>query len=556
MKLLVVAQGTARAGGRPAAVRKTVNAEWVRVGRNASCEIHLADPRIALEQGMIVNRDGLVYLEGEAGSQDISRKSVRSVRMKPGQPLDIGPYRLELLPTPEGHDAAIAVTLVRPRETVADLASRSARRTLASVGLSKRGAAWIGMLTLLAAFLVVPAGRVLHLPWGGQGSDRMWNPGPVTLAHQPIGERCEACHEVAFEHVSDRACLACHATVGHHVPVAMRAGTLFEGVRCASCHREHKGTKPLHRDDERLCADCHRDIRAHAPDARVENVSDFASGHPAFLVSVRDGGAVRRVRQGTQPLRDDPHLAFPHDKHLDPRGVRSPTHGRVRLDCAGCHVPDASRRMFEPISMARDCQECHRLDIEPAVTTREVPHGDPRAAVAMIEDFYASLALNGVADSFTKAFGVPGEGLLRRVGTPSNAEREDALRLATRKAAAVATDLFEVRVCKTCHEVKRESAPGAKVPEWRVTPVSTTNRWMPQARFDHHAHERTPCKECHDVAGSKSSHDVAMPRIDTCRRCHAGSQPREARVTSTCLLCHGFHDARYPWDPRLEAIAK
>src|SRR6202008_3458362 len=104
--------------------------------------------------------------------------------------------------------------------------------------------------------------------------------------------------------------------------------------------------------------------------------------------------------------------------------------------------PHAPKPVFAPTPRAPACQECHRLDIEPAVTTREVPHGDPRAAVAMIDEFYASLALNGVADSFTKAFGTPGEGLLRRTGDPTPAERQDALRLASRKARAVAVDLF------------------------------------------------------------------------------------------------------------------
>ena len=538
MKLLVV-YNMARPGGRASTTRKTVNAEWVRIGRNASCEIHLPDPRVALAQGMIVNREGPVYIEGEGGTQNITQKSVRSVRMKPGEPIDIGPYRLEAVAAPEGYDAAVSVSLTRPRESVADLSARTARRTLASVGLSKRRAAWVGLIALLAAFLIVPAGRVLHLPWSGDGTDRMWNPGPLMLAHQPIGEKCEACHEVAFEHVNDRACLACHALVGHHVSAQVRDLRVFQDVRCASCHREHKGVKPSQRDDDGSCVGCHRDIHAVTPEAQVKNVADFKEAHPPFRLA-----------------SFDPHLAFPHDKHLDPRGVRSPTRGRVRLDCGSCHVPDASKRMFEPISMARACQECHRLDIEPAVTTREVPHGDPRAAVAMIEEFYASLALNGVPDSFTKAFGVPGEGLLRRVGAASQADREDALRLATRKAAAVAADLFEVRVCKTCHEVKRESAPGAKVPEWSVAAVKTTNRWMPQARFDHHAHERTPCKECHDVARSKRSTDVAMPDIDSCRRCHGGSQPAESKVTSGCLLCHGFHDARYPWIPRLETKSR
>jgi len=90
VKLLIVTR-TPRGGGRTQQTKKTVVADWVRIGRNASCEIHLPDPRIALEQGMIVNRNGPVYIEGEAGSQDITRKSVRSVRLKPGEPIEIGP---------------------------------------------------------------------------------------------------------------------------------------------------------------------------------------------------------------------------------------------------------------------------------------------------------------------------------------------------------------------------------------------------------------------------------------------------------------------------------
>jgi hypothetical protein len=40
-----------------------------------------------------------------------------------------------------------------------------------------------------------------------------------------------------------------------------------------------------------------------------------------------------------------------------------------------------------------------------------------------------------------------------------------------------------------------------------------------------------------------------MPTIKTCRECHGGSRPVEGKVTSNCLLCHNFHDARFPWDP-------
>src|SRR6185369_9134214 len=121
-----------------------------------------------------------------------------------------------------------------------------------------------------------------------------------------------------------------------------------------------------------------------------------------------------------------------------PRGVKSPTEGRVKLECKSCHRADASKRGFEPISMAKHCQECHNLKFEPAVTSREVPHGKPADAVTVIDEFYSSLALKGTADSFQKAFGVPGEGLLRRVGEPSPGARQAALALATRKSRQVA----------------------------------------------------------------------------------------------------------------------
>ena len=142
-----------------------------------------------------------------------------------------------------------------------------------------------------------------------------------------------------------------------------------------------------------------------------------------------------------------------------------------------------------------------------AVTTREVPHGKPAEAITVVEEFYAGIALKGTRDSFEKAFGVPGEGLLRRVGAPEDGQRRAALELATRKARHVSEELFEVRVCKTCHEVSREA--GA----WTVAPIHANRRWMPHASFDHSRHGQVKCGACHDAAASKKSADVSMPKI-------------------------------------------
>ena len=544
-------RGAPGPGGRPTITRRTVQADWIRVGRNASAELRLADPRVALVQGMIVDRDGLLYLEGEAGSADITGKRVRAVRLVPGKPIEIGPYRIEARATPPGYDGALIVEHLLPLATPGDLISRTSRLTLAAHGLSKRGAAWALGIAVLVLCLAIPAGRVLHLPWQQVAAqtplgDRMWDPGPLMLAHQPIEQRCAACHETAFVHVRDGACLECHRTAGRHVAARPRNIADVDEARCATCHREHKGAKAVFRDDDAFCVACHANLRAHEPMTGAEDASDFATAHPAFRVTLHEAGTTVRVRQqpGT-PMQHRTNLLFPHQVHLDAKGVRSPTRGRVRLDCANCHHPDAARRGFEAVSMARDCQECHRLQFEPAVTAREVPHGKPADAAMVIEEFYANLALKGTPDSFRKAFGVPGEGLLRRVGEASDAQREDALRMAGAKAKKVTRELFEVRVCKTCHLVSHDASTDA----WKVAPVDAVLHWMPHAQFDHHAHASSKCADCHDVARSKDARDVAMPAIATCRQCHAGARPQARKIASNCLLCHAFHDPSHPWQP-------
>ncbi len=566
MKVLIVTRDP-----RGSPVKKTVTGEWVRVGRHASSEIYLADPRIALAQGMLVWRDGLVYIEGEMGvsSKSTTRKSVRSMRLKRGEPLEVGPYRIELIDTPAGYDGAVSVELAHPLEVAPGLANRTSQLTLASLGLTKRWAAWTWGVAVLLLFLLLPAGRVLHLPWTPATeaigtTDHLWNPGKIMLAHEPIENKCEACHEVAFVHVRDRACLECHAKIGQHVPADMHPAALFEGARCATCHREHKGVKTTHRDDDRFCVACHRDIRSKVAAAKSKNVVDFARDHPAFAAKFAQASG----------------LKFTHEKHLDPKGVKSPTKGRVHLECSNCHKPDASGRSFEPISMAKRCQECHTMQFEPAVTAREVPHGKPADAVAVIDDFYANLALQGTPDSFQKAFGVPGQGLLRRVSSPSPEERQDALALATRKAKRVEADLFEVRVCKQCHEVSRTTPPAqatstpAKPPstpaggpqlvgaidkpgaQFEIAPVKISPRRMPHALFDHKAHAQTKCADCHDVARAKRISDVPMPKIEKCRECHGGSKPVEGKITSNCLMCHAFHHNDMPWDPQFVPKAR
>jgi hypothetical protein len=119
--------------------------------------------------------------------------------------------------------------------------------------------------------------------------------------------------------------------------------------------------------------------------------------------------------------------------------------------------------------------------------------------------------------------------------------------MASRKAAQVTEELFEIRVCKTCHALIR--VDGEKGPDWNVAKIRANNSWMPHARFDHKSHATSKCADCHDVSKSKRSADVAMPTLQGCRECHGGSKPTEKKITSNCLMCHGFHEQQHPWDP-------
>jgi predicted CXXCH cytochrome family protein len=74
--------------------------------------------------------------------------------------------------------------------------------------------------------------------------------------------------------------------------------------------------------------------------------------------------------------------------------------------------------------------------------------------------------------------------------------------------------------------------------------------WMPKAQFDHAAHSTVLCTDCHKARQSRTSKDVLMPKIGTCRGCHGGEHASTA-LPSTCIMCHVYHrDNLRPMLPR------
>jgi len=557
MKLVIISVTRNRKGQAVRAAR-TIEGDSFAVGRATKCAVHLPDARVALEHATLYRSERVIRLSavGSATLLVDGRPDPEAV-LAPGIRVEIGPYALTVEPPPAGADLAIAIELLRPLpDDLAEIRNRS-RLSLAATGLAKRAPAWLLALTVLLLFLAIPiinasiptlramTSRLAITP------DQSWTPGPLASGHEGFGHDCSKCHELPFVRVRDRTCLGCHQKIPGHAPTAKLEAELFGGTRCASCHADHKGDEGLVRTDVGLCADCHRDLKRRVPDTKLADASDFAVAHPDFKLSVWRGpgndDVVRVVQSDKAHVAENSHLKFPHDAHLKQsiRGAK----GRVTLTCRSCHAPDTSGRSFEPVVMKTHCIECHTLEFEPAVTTRQVPHGSVDDVMTTMQEFYASIVLNAVAvdtidtGDIRRAIPKPAAGAI------TEEQRQRALGFARAKADKVAQDLFEARVCIVCHEVVRKPAATGKPGNFTfdVAKVHVATTYLPKSRFDHEKHRTYKCDECHDkVAASKTSADVAVPSIETCRKCHAGAEPAANKVESTCVACHGFHLPGHP----------
>ena len=557
MKLVIISV-TRNRKGQPVRAARTIEGESFAVGRGTRCAVYLPDARVALEHATIYRAEGAIRLSavGSATLLVDGRPDPEAI-LTPGLRVEVGPYALTVETPPPGADLAIAIELLRPLpDDLAEIKKRS-RLSLTATGLAKRAPAWILALTVLVLFLAIPiinaSMPTLRAMTARLGvtPDQSWTPGTLASGHEGFGHDCSKCHELPFVRVRDRACLGCHQKIPGHAPTAKLEAELFGGTRCASCHADHKGDDGLVRTDVGLCADCHRDLKRRVPETKLADASDFARAHPDFKVTLWRGPGpddIVRVKQTDKAdLVEQSHVKFPHDVHLK-QSIRGGK-GRVTLTCRSCHAPDTSGRSFEPVVMKTHCIECHTLEFEPAVTTRQVPHGSVDDVMVTMQEFYANIVLNAVpvdtidTGDIRRAIPKPGAGPL------TEEQRQRALAFARSKAEKVAQDLFEARVCIVCHEVVRKPVTTGKPGSFTfdVAKVHLATTFLPKSRFDHEKHRTYKCEECHDaVATSKSSADVAVPPIATCRKCHAGAEPEASKVESTCVSCHGFHLPGHP----------
>ena len=544
-----------------------ISADVLSVGSAPACTIQLLGEGVAPRHASIRGgRDQLSIICRRGCKVALNGKPVVSAAIQVGDLVEIGGNRLRRIEPPAGFDAAIEV---EANTQVAASAFEQAFRTdLSATWLTKRSAAWVlGVLVLLLGLLlpyssIAPqrAGRSTPalLP-----SDHFWTAGPLIPAHElAAGKRCGSCHQQLFTHVRDPACKDCHKTIADHVEDAKRQQTsLGEKQRCAECHREHhESPSGLVIRDDHLCIDCHaRSATAFGP-LKVQPVTAFSPSpaHPAFTVSlieprttqgetlgVTQNGAVRvdwQVRrEPVASAREQSNLMFSHAQHLDPAHVTRTSDGSA-LDCADCHTPEPDGEHFVPVTMQHSCGTagCHELRFDPRAP--QMPHGNPRDAILLIQDYFVRRAVDPNKPVAT---------LERRRLPDEDVQQESPcagspFQCALQRAQTEVENQFKTRGCGGCHNVidTHNSDLSARFQVW---PVRLTRDYFPDVNFSHRLHAvqkdksgDAACLSCHAVKKSSSSADVFVPDLPKCLECHS-ERLQTDRVTLQCSSCHTYH---------------
>jgi len=406
--------------------------------------------------------------------------------------------------------------------------------------------------------LLLPLAGFLWVGWKLVGRDyRPYSSGPLSAGHVLLTRDCTTCHvpekNASFaEHANDQACKVCHDGPIHQAKQTSEP-------QCGSCHLEHRGGGRLIATSNQSCANCHANLQT-APGTSttyVKSISSFNTDHPEMAIF-----------RATSP-KDPVTIKVNHYLHMK-KDLLGPK-GKVQLECKDCHRQPASREAWKfgsleampvstpppgPVGVKADlyapdparalmtmpkftesCSACHLLQFDKRFA-EQVPHDKPEVVREfVVKKFEAYIAAH------------PAE---LREGS------EEERRLPTRPAPSAARVLTPAqwvaermkeaesllwgKTCRQCHSIT--ITEGQPLP--KLADANYTLRWLKQARFDHDAHRGFACASCHEKAlTSKDSAELLLPKLETCKVCHA---PGAEHVESRCFECHGYHD----WSKRKE----
>ena len=523
------------------------SAPIIRIGRGADCDIHLPDAGIQLEHATLESRGDYAFIQAVGhASISVNAKVVDGIRLQVGDRIRLGLYELKVQESIEAVDGdeALVLTCERYEPDDAVLLGKAGTTTGSGVGarLGMRGLSWaLGSLIFLIFFVwpiaahysaesrdvgardtAMTAGHQPVGDWTTWGRSA-WLTGAVSRSHALFGDECTSCHQKAFVPVNATDCLTCHNNLQEHVRVEQFSFASLDATGCLQCHQEHEGNDQLVLNDSRLCVNCHQNLAATSKGlVEVSDVVGF-SQHPEFRVH----GVKSNIDTG---------LKFPHNIHLDSKGVLNLKEESQVLVCRDCHLVEKEGTKMAFPKFEEHCAACHGLRFAFEAPDRSMPHGDVAKAKTFIRDTYASVAVKGglrlPIEEVPKA-------IRERAKTLNSKEVEMAQALAwvDKKSASVISGPFGKGQCAECHTIiENKDDPLA----WDIVPVDLAVVSLTGARFDHALHRQVTCTTCHDARESTAASDVLLPKIGKCQSCHG--QPSASHLLPTqCVDCHAFH---------------
>lgn len=562
------------AAGREIIRERVVDQASLTIGRAAECDIHLPD--LAVEQRHVridLAGDGTLSvaalgtlgfaLDGRAVNQG-------SVDPRTGGEIALGAARLAIAREDDGK------TSITIRQIVADEGKGDALRgfALASVLPSKRAMSWMLAGAILLLLLLVPvASHLLRTPAkpdptgktaGTVLMDSAWTSGELSLKHHTLENNCESCHVNAFESVQDETCVSCHKDTGDHAPMGRLAkgspalspgdalqwkiaeGFGKEGpLGCVSCHSEHEGPVRQPAGGEAFCADCHKTLDTRLTDTALANAHDFGKAHPQFRpIYFASFGAAKPVRAapGGKPVERS-GLKFPHDVHMNARGgaarmaISLQQYGNP-LECKDCHSLTPDRIGFKEVKMEDACEGCHSL-----VSGRTAGGGFSKLRHGDVKDLAEDLARisTGPRSPVGPARQRPGQ-----LGSAATPYRADFGR-PVRAYIGLSNALSVGGVCTECH--LPTTGPTGQAD---LMPVNLPDRFLSSGYFNHEAHKKEKCTDCHAADTSRAASDLLIPDLKSCRECHLGAAAVKTKkiVPSDCAMCHAYHLPAGQWSPK------
>jgi hypothetical protein len=561
------------ATGREIVRERVVDQARLTVGRAAECDIHLPD--LAVEQrhvGIDLAVDGTLAVAalGTLGfGLDGRIVTEGAIDPRTGGEIALGAARLAVAREGDGR-IAITIRQIAPEEGKLDALRGFA---LASVLPGKRVMSWVFASAIILLLLALPvASHLLRTPAkpdptgktaGTVLMDSAWTSGELSLKHHDLADNCESCHVAAFESVQDETCLSCHKDTGDHAPMPrlakgmapLSAGdalqwTIAQGfgkegpLGCVACHSEHEGPVRTQAGSEAFCSDCHKDLGTRLTDTALANAHDFGKSHPQFRpLYFASFGAAKPVRAaaGSKPVERS-GLVFPHDVHMNARGgaarmaVSLKQYGKP-LECADCHIATPDRISFKEVEMEQACEGCHSL-----VSGRIAGGGFSKLRHGDVKDLAEDLARISTAPRPRLA---PGRARPGQIGSASP-YRADFGR-PVRAYIGISNALSPGGVCTECH--LPTTGPTGQAD---LMPVNLPDRFLSSGFFDHEAHRKQECTDCHAAGTSKAASDLLIPDLASCRDCHLGATAVKTAkiVPSDCAMCHAYHLPAGQWQPK------